>query len=754
MSLRMDSSRTHLASRETEWNSWWERRNRTEKQLLVTLFVFAIICLALVITVAVLATNRTPQTQPDKNDKFTDICTTAECVRAAQILLDSMNFTINPCEDFYTFTCDGWRNKHKLPEDKGRFSAFDALDEEISHLLRDLLLTPITKDEPSAVAKVKNMYKSCINQENMFNLTLPQVEEVLRNLGNWPLITDNWSEGGFNWLRNEAQFKKTPATPIGDPSTFISLEVYFSENDTSINTIRLDQPALGLGRDFLINPANYSTQIAAYKTLITNVAKFLAKNSDTDISKQVEDIVGLETKLANIMMSPTQKRTQQFHVSMTLEDLQKAAGSEVDWLTFITLIFEDITTIEKTEYVFLMDQPYLYNFSKVIEETDNRTLANYQLWRYILPLLIHLSPQTQSYAYEFSMKMTGVKKPPERWEVCLHEVDKAFSKALGQIFVREHFPSESKTQANEMIREIQDAFINNLKTVEWMDKETKAAAIDKAKNIIHNVGYPEWILDSTKLDDYYKEVNIHIQDYFKNLKNTAAAIAKEDLKSLRQQPVDKSKWYMSPNTVNAYYVPELNSITFPAGILQSPFYKAGRPMAMNFGGIGSVIGHEITHGFDDEGRKYDKTGALKSWWTQYSIDNFQKRSQCYAKQYEEYCPAELPNICVNGNNTLGENIADNGGLKAAYIAYKKWEQNNQPEKRLPGLEQYSTDQLFFITFGQLWCSNWRKETLLHLILKDPHSPVQYRVLGTLTNSEEFAAAFKCPQTSRKKCQLW
>jgi membrane metallo-endopeptidase-like protein 1 len=323
--------------------------------------------------------------------------------------------------------------------------------------------------------------------------------------------------------------------------------------------------------------------------------------------------------------------------------------------------------------------------------------------------------------------------------------------------VKEHFDEEAKTNVIYIIRNIRDAFKKLLNEVTWMDEETKDLAREKVDAIQELIGYPDYIMDDALLDADYEELNIDPDKYFENCEANLIETSKKMLKTLRQ-PVNKTRWTTNVAMVNAFYSATKNLMMFPAGILQPPFYHKNYPMSMNFGGIAMVIGHEMIHGFDNRGRQYDKSGNMKQWWANSSIEGFNQRVQCVIDQYSNYTVEEI-NMNINGEQTQGENIADNVGLKVAFAAYNTWVErtNRRDEPLLPGLS-LNHQQLFFLNFAQIWCGTVRPEAYFQSIISGRHCPGRYRVKGVLSNSVDFAKAFNCPTGSRmnppNKCTVW
>jgi len=372
-----------------------------------------------------------------------------------------------------------------------------------------------------------------------------------------------------------------------------------------------------------------------------------------------------------------------------------------------------------------------------------------------MDLMPHMPPQYEKTRAEFRRVLLGVLTDRNRWNRCVEWTNKKMGMAVGALFIRDNFNHDSKATALEMIHDIREAFNELLEENDWMDTETRKVAEDKANSMTERIGYPEYITNDTRLEGEYTNLTIDRQQFLENLFSILRFEADRNVAKLRK-PVDKDKWATEPAVVNAFYNPNKNDIVFPAGILQPLFYSQHFPKSLNYGGIGVVIGHEITHGFDDKGRQFDKQGNLKQWWNNRTIAEFRTAAQCIVDQYSNYTLDEI-NLSIDGRLTQGENIADNGGLKQAFRAYRKWVAEHGEEPDLPGLNM-THNQLFFLNYAQIWCGSMRPEDALTKIRSSVHSPGPVRVLGPLSNSRDFSEAYACPKESRmnppKKCSVW
>jgi predicted metalloendopeptidase len=391
---------------------------------------------------------------------------------------------------------------------------------------------------------------------------------------------------------------------------------------------------------------------------------------------------------------------------------------------------------------------FFKGLEKVLGATDDATLQAYMRWKVLHDAAPALPKAFDEENFAFYGKtLQGQKEQQARWKRCVAQTDGALGEILGQEFIKKQFAGDSKKIARELIESIQNAFATNLPNLEWMDDTTRQRALGKKATLVNKIGYPD------KWRDYSK-LKLKKGDYFGNL--VASAHFEFERQAAKVgKPVDKMEWGMTPPTVNAYYNPLNNEMAFPAGILQPPFFSKDFPTAMNFGGIGMVMGHELTHGFDDEGRKFDSTGKLTEWWEPSVSAQFEERAACIEKQYSAY--EVQPGVHLNGKLTLGENIADNGGIKQAYTAYKTWEAAN-PGAEKPAVDGLTNDQLLFVAFAQTWCSLATPQIEQMLVTVDPHSPPKFRVIGPLVNADVFAKTFSCaegtPMHPASSCEVW
>lgn len=426
-------------------------------------------------------------------------------------------------------------------------------------------------------------------------------------------------------------------------------------------------------------------------------------------------------------------------------------------LQYFNDLLPDVSQVTEDETIIVYDVPFFEQLGDLLKVTSKRAIANYMMWRVAADSTNHLTDKLKKRQLEYAGAIIGQQSEEPRWKECIDLVTSNFQIAVSALYVRKFFDQDSKAVALDMVNRIREVFEEILAQIPWMDAHTRAAAIVKAKAIVTHIGYPDELMDDNKLTEFYKKVSVDEGKLLESILSIQTLETDMIYEKLRQA-VNKTDWktHSRAAVVEAAYSPIENSIRFPAGILQDQFFSADRPNYMNYGAIGQVIGHEITHGFDDQGRKYDLGGNLVDWWGKETTESYLTKAKCIIDEYSNFTDKQTE-LNLNGINTQGENIADNGGVKEAYLAYQEYVKSNGPEGTLPGLN-YNTNQLFWISSAQTWCAVFRTEALKKRILTGVHSPNQFRVLGSLHNMKEFSADFQCPEGSNmnpaEKCEVW
>ncbi|KAH1023619.1 neprilysin-4 isoform X2 [Dendroctonus ponderosae] len=686
----------------------------------------------------------------------------------SKLMRKYMNFSVNPCDNFYEYACGNWKKYFEIPPDKTVFDTFEMVRERLYLVLKELLDSNVEietadvdkssyhnakdfieenyviYDDSDAIIKAKRFYKSCMNKEKIDKRGEKPLKKLLEGLGGWPLASPEWNKDDFDlmWVLSRLRLLNN--------DILISQWIGPDIKDSNKHIIHIDQTTLGLpNRDYFLDPSN-SRFTKAYKSFILSVAYLLGAQTSVAL-QDVNDLVEFETKLASIL-SPWEERRNltDIYQRFTIETLM-VRYPDFAWSNYFTTILGKEIDLKSTVACYCAR--YIRQLLNLLSKTNPRVIQNYLLWRFIRHRINHLDHRFKETEQKFFQALLGREQQPPRWQFCVSQTNMHLGMAVGALFVKHYFDETSKVDTIAITEEIMHSFTSTLREKHWLDDETKNFAEMKIKNMNRKIGFPNFLLNQTSLNLFYNDVKIEEQFFFENVLSVLRHASRQDRQKVGLA-VDKSLWSTAPAVINAYYSRNKNQIT---GILQPPFYHKFFPKSLNFGGIGVVIGHEITHAFDDKGRLFDHEGNLQLWWTNDAIEKFFQKSQCIIDQYGQYV---LPGMQapLDGVITQGENIADNGGLKQSFKAYQLWALNNtHADETLPGLTMTGA-QLFFLNFAQVWCGKQRIESARNQLKTSVHAPGMFRVIGALSNSAEFADVFSCPSGSpmnpEKKCDLW
>ncbi|GMS83797.1 hypothetical protein PENTCL1PPCAC_5972 [Pristionchus entomophagus] len=686
------------------------------------------------------------------------VCLTSGCIQTASVILSSMNSSVDPCDDFYEYACGEWIKGHPIPDDAPSVSNFENLGQDLEFALKELLEakdpngTAIDKD--SAIYKAKQFYRLCLNESEIMDEWRKVFDEVVKMFGGWPSL------GQHDQTMKIEKLYAVMVSKFKVDSLF-KATVQPDDKNSERHVLLLDQPALNLfARDFYIAADN--DERLAYMTLIRDVLVLLKADAAT-ATRDAAEVIEFETALANITMAEEQRHDiAELYTKMTLGQMTLELPY-FDWKMFFNEVFADIKTKNGTAITFdnntevvVYGVEFLRRLDKLLPQFHSRKVTNYLSWCWFFKTMLRDLPDPFSltiFKFYKSLNLLNVQKV--RWHGCVTRINSLMPMATSSIYVKNHFDHEAKEQVEEMISLIMEAFTDLLESEDWLSKDTKEFAKQKVQTMKQKIGYPDYLNDSTAVDLEYNSFTVYPGDYYRTKFKFYEMYQKDVLERI-VQAVDRERWVAGAALVNAFYSPNTNEIIFPAGILQPVFYSKHFPSSMNFGGIGVVIGHEITHGFDDRGRLYDNMGNIRQWWDNITITKFEEKAKCIEDQYSNYMLKQI-GLTINGKSTKGENIADNGGLKQAYKAWKRYEKSHSKPPRLPGVN-LTHDQLFFLNYAQIWCGTMNDKEAVRKLRTSEHSPGPIRVKGPLSNSEDFAQAFSCPAGSPmnplKKCRVW
>ena len=629
--------------------------------------------------------------------------------------LTDMDTTVAPGEDFYLYACGGWMKNNPLKGEYARFGSFDQLRENNKEQLRTLVeeLSSKQNEKGSVAQKIADIY-------NM------EMDSVRRNeLGSAPIKADIEAIEAIKDKKDlTLAMARMRKNGIG---TFFGVYVGADAKNSSMNIVDIYQGGTNMGdRDYYLGTDESTQKIQqAYRQYIQKLFT-LAGFSAERAKKAEESVMKIETGLAQVQFTREQQRDPQANYNkMTMDEFKKRT-STFDWDVF----FDEMGFSGEKEIV--VDQlPFIDGMEKVVASASMDELKDYMMFNLLDGAAGCLSDDFETASFDFYEKaMSGKEVQQPRWKRAISTVNGTLGEAVGQMYVEKYFPPQSKERMLSLVGNLQKSLGEHIDSLAWMGDSTKAKAHEKLASFHVKIGYPDKWTDYSKLDI---DTTLSLWD---NMKSVTSFYYNKMLNEKLGKPVDKDEWLMTPQTVNAYYNPTTNEICFPAAILQPPFFYPEGDDAINYGAIGVVIGHEMLHGFDDQGRQFDKEGNLNEWWTAADAEQFTKRADKLADHYSS--KIVLDTVHANGRFTLGENIADQGGLRVAYTAFKAAEKANPYKENIDG---FTPDQRFYLAYARLWAQNIRDAEILRLTKIDPHSLGSLRVDAALQNIDTFYDAF-------------
>ena len=649
--------------------------------------------------------------------------------------LDAMDKSVDPCEDFYQYACGNWRKNNPIPSDQARWGRFNELAEYNRQVLHEILEkdASVGGKRTPVEQKIGDMYASCMDESAVNQKGAAPLKPVLDKIAA---------------ISNKDQLIDTVAYLQS-----MGVQVLFGFgaspdlHDASVEIANVSQGGLGLpDRDYYIadDPKSQKTR-EQYQAHVARMLHLLG-DDEALAQKEAQTIMGIETKLAQAALERVKMRdpANRDH-KMPVTDLASLAPN------FGFQRFFAATGAPSFTEVNVVPPDFFKQVNGVIESVPVDDWKTYLRWHAVRSAAPTLSQPFVEESFDFNGRtLNGQKELQARWKRCVQLTDGLLGEALGQPYVAQTFGADGKQRMLTMVKALESSLSEDIQQLPWMTPETKKQAAVKLTAITNKIGYPDQWRD-------YSTVDIVRGDLLGDVQRARAFERKRNLNKIGK-PLDKKEWGMTPPTVNAYYNAAENDINFPAGILQPPFFDKNEDDAVNFGGIGVVIGHELTHGFDDQGSKFDAEGNLKNWWTDTDRQEFEKRTGCIADEYSQFVAVD--DVHLNGRLTLGENTADNGGIRVALMALRKAMARDAAKKNSASQKKdgFTPEQRFFLGFAQIWCENRTPESARLLAKTDPHSPGQYRVNGTLQNSADFAKAFNCKagqkMVSANACRVW
>ena len=639
----------------------------------------------------------------------------------------SMDRSVDPCTDFFQYSCGGWLKNNPIPPDQSSWTTYSKMEDENLGRLRGILEVASAPDPKrnAAEQKIGDYYASCTDERAIDAKGIEPLKPGLERIAN---------------IDSKAQLADVAAVMVDDNVLFRfgSTQDF---RDANQEIAEADQGGLGLpDRDYYLKDDAKSVELR--KQYLEHVQKMfeLLGDSAASAKSEAETVMRIETALAKGSQTRVERREpKNLDHKMTAVEFEKIAA-DFQWQVYFTKVgMPSVASLNVASPNF---------FKALNEEIAKESLADWKV--YLRWHLAHADASflptafvNENFAF-YGKTLRGQEELKPRWKRCTENVDDDLGEALGQVYVEKYFSPQAKQEAVKMVKEIEEAMQQDIDTLPWMSAATKQQALVKLHAMANKIGYPDKWRDYSKLE-------IVREDELGNVERARVFEFNRQLAKIGK-PVDRGEWEMTPPTVNAYYDPQMNDINFPAGVLQPPAFDPDSDAAPNYGDTGGTIGHELTHGFDDEGRQFDAHGNLLDWWTEQDGKEFVKRASCISNQYSNY--VIIDDIKINGKLTLGEDVADLGGL---ILAYHAWQADTKGQKLAP-IEGLTPEQRFFVGYGQSWCGQTRDATKRLRATVDPHSPEKYRTNGVVSNMPEFQEAFHCkagsPMVNENRCRVW
>ena len=624
-----------------------------------------------------------------------------------------VNESIDPGDDFFQFVNDGWMKAYPLPDDESRFGSFDLLAKETKKKVKKLVEDCAASENASGSIeqKIGDFYSLGMDTERIQTQGLEPVNnqlEKIRAIASKKALEEQLRE--FHQYSIGSMFRMSGGADAKNSEMVIA---------------QLSQGGLGMSdRDYYVNQDNRSKEIRdAYLDYVQSIFA-LAGHDEASASEKAKTIMDIETRLAKASMTRLERRNpHKTYNKMSLAEVQQLCPA-IDWNAYFSGL-----GIEVPDEINVRQPDFFSEVDRMIAELPLDQWKTYMEWNLLNSAASYLTDDFVNASFEFYGKtMQGQQQMKPRWRRVLDVTNYALGDAIGKKFVETHFPPEAKERMVNLVENLRKAFAQRIENLEWMGGETKQKALAKLEVMNVKIGYPDQWKDFSDLD-------IQTHSYWENVMESRRFNKQYQLNKIGK-PVDPDEWFFPPQTVNAYYAPSMNEICFPAGILQPPFFYLEGDDAVNYGAIGGVIGHEMTHGFDDQGRQYDKEGNLNNWWTKEDEEQFNKLTKILVQQYDN--KTVLDTIPADGELTLGENIADLGGLSISYTAFKNATNGKDMPEKIDG---FTPDQRFFMAWARVWAQNIRDEEILRRTKEDVHSLGIHRVNGPVVNMDEYYKAF-------------
>ncbi|XP_022176704.1 neprilysin-11-like [Myzus persicae] len=784
---------------ESGYSKMFKNQMESRRTFYVVLALLIFIILVLIIAVFGLSFTYLKMTEDQRQ-----ICTTEDCLRSAIEFVESMNKSVDPCEDFYQFACGNFAKFHNITERAFSNDRFVAVHSSMLVLIRDFMERDDVDNEPSSVSKSRRLYRSCMATTDKTNTyIIGQLVQILDKIGlSFKVITNRQEASNLSSIL--AKLKKqinsdylftTNVIPDSKNRTVNRISLFkpiptnklsvlkITENIMAMNSKKMREILVSENEPFNTNDTEQNTDkndyFKSYKKFFIGVLEEIYKLHSNDCkiyvpylkNENISRLLSFSNEHSKILNEVHGEDDTRSSVFMTVDQLQmytnnitqyftKTDEQIIDWKEYLTILFMDVKNVTldfETDLIQIYNIEYFKALFKLISKHKDQLIINIW-WEAVCTLLPYTTTELRFIRYRFLQETKIHENNPPRSLYCAHAVNSMMEMAVSHLFLDIEPVYNNMEMAADMFKNIHWAFEKIVKELVWMDDTTKQRTLYKAQQMKKFIGFPKIVNDSVQLDEYYyDEFEVIENDYFSNVIRYNQRKLNQNLILLRKFNSNTITWW-EPNllNVNAFHNIKYNAIIIPGVMLQFPFFGHDLQM-LNYGSLGNILGHELTHGFDNTGRQFDHDGNENLWWTNQTITEYEKRTKCFIHHYDSYLIPEFKKK-ISGKRTLDENIADNGGLREALWAYRKFVNDNGEEPKLPGLEQYTNEQIYYLAFANNWCEATTPDSLSKSIL-DVHSPNSIRVIAGLTNSDEFSEVWNCKKGSKmnpekEKCKIW
>ncbi|XP_020278779.1 neprilysin-like [Pseudomyrmex gracilis] len=695
------------------------------------------------------------------NSQYT-LCATNECINSASEILSKLDRTVDPCDNFYKFACGGWLQNNRANQSFPKIDFFSVLTRKTANQLREMLEASNKPGDTMSLLKAKHVFAQCMEDSEPVGRS--NLSAIVNSYGGWPIVMSHhdWNKKNLTWqdistIIHEKQFD----------NGLYNIYVFIDSKMSNSNVIYILEPPFSASQDDIIKLNNTVSRNESANSDIVSFAKRLIEETGQivemdNLIQDALDMLQFEMELANL--TSTEENlidVDKYYIPLTIQQLQEeydkkhpGMNGKIDWHSSIQEVFaSEGIAIEPSEKIIVPAYKYLTNLVPLLERTPSRTIVNFMIWTVIKKFSDYIKPQKVNSIAIMNVVSEQSGENDTKWISCINKPN--LKSAISHEYIKKYVSFENIQDIKEITTDIKDAIRQQIQNVTWMDEPTRVASLEKLEYMRHEFFKPDWYSDEA-IDGYYEDLNITM-GYLDNIINILKFERKKRINLLRT-PADKKQWFFEPTNPQAYYSQYINKIVFTAALLQNPLYDRNRVALMNYGTLGFCAGHEMNHAFDHMYRKHDKNGNAIKWWTQKTIDEYEIITQCFIDQYNEYLVPNLEDIRVNGRRTLGENIGDSAGIVAAYYAYKNRKARlNETKWRLQGLEDYSEDQIFFLSAAQLFCETAMPEQIKESV-SDEHPGNEIRIRGSFSNFREFSKIYNCspekPMNPENKCALW